>query len=165
MARIRRARLQGVRRGRRQEGQVDLVPAGGEAQARRDGMVLVDRVPQPQAPRQREQEGDEGPAHHGADGSEEVPVRCQAHVLGWVQSHRRPGKVAVLNGFLIAVAAIVVIFLIVVDFQSWRAWSPWEKVDPALKRSYDGPQAGPGAVYAWQGNKDFGEGRTTITES
>ena len=51
------------------------------------------------------------------------------------------------------------------DFQNWRAWSPWEKVDPALKRSYEGPKAGPGAVYAWQGNKDVGEGRMTITES
>lgn len=51
------------------------------------------------------------------------------------------------------------------DFQNWQAWSPWEKVDPALKRSYDGPKAGTGAIYAWQGNKDVGEGRMTITES
>jgi hypothetical protein len=51
------------------------------------------------------------------------------------------------------------------DFQNWRAWSPWEKLDPALKRSYDGPKAGAGAVYAWQGNKDVGEGRMTILES
>lgn len=51
------------------------------------------------------------------------------------------------------------------DLQNWRAWSPWEKVDPALKRQYDGPSAGAGAVYAWQGNKDVGEGRMTITES
>ena len=51
------------------------------------------------------------------------------------------------------------------DFQKWQAWSPWEKVDPALKRQYEGPQAGTGAVYAWQGNKDVGEGRMTITES
>jgi hypothetical protein len=51
------------------------------------------------------------------------------------------------------------------DFQNWQAWSPWEKVDPALKRSYDGPKAGNGAIYAWQGNKDVGEGRMTITES
>ena len=51
------------------------------------------------------------------------------------------------------------------EFQNWRAWSPWEKVDPALKRSYQGPRAGTGAVYAWQGNKDVGEGRMTITES
>jgi hypothetical protein len=51
------------------------------------------------------------------------------------------------------------------DFQNWRSWSPWEKVDPALKRQYEGPRAGTGAVYAWQGNKDVGEGRMTITES
>src|SRR5688572_10877200 len=51
------------------------------------------------------------------------------------------------------------------DFQNWQAWSPWEKVDPALKRSYEGPRAGTGAVYAWQGNNDVGEGRMTITDS
>jgi hypothetical protein len=51
------------------------------------------------------------------------------------------------------------------DFQRWRAWSPWEKVDPQLKRTYEGPQAGAGAQYAWQGNKDVGEGRMTIVES
>jgi hypothetical protein len=51
------------------------------------------------------------------------------------------------------------------DFQNWRAWSPWEKVDPALKRQYQGPKAGAGAVYAWQGNSDVGEGRMTITDS
>ena len=51
------------------------------------------------------------------------------------------------------------------EFQNWQAWSPWEKVDPALKRQYEGPKAGTGAVYAWQGNKDVGEGRMTIMES
>lgn len=51
------------------------------------------------------------------------------------------------------------------DFRNWRAWSPWEKLDPALKRSYEGPPCGTGAVYSWQGNKDVGEGRMTITES
>jgi uncharacterized protein YndB with AHSA1/START domain len=51
------------------------------------------------------------------------------------------------------------------DLQNWRAWSPWEKLDPALKRTYEGPPAGTGAVYAWQGNKDVGAGRMTIVES
>ena len=51
------------------------------------------------------------------------------------------------------------------DFQKWRDWSPWEKVDPQLKRTYEGPQAGAGARYAWVGNKDVGEGRMTIVES
>ena len=97
-----------------------------------------------------------------------------------------------LKWTLLGIAAIVVVFAVIValqpadfriersatmrapapaafaqvnDFQNWRSWSPWEKVDPALKRSYDGPKAGAGAVYAWQGNKDVGEGRMTITES
>ena len=97
-----------------------------------------------------------------------------------------------LKWSLAAIAAIVVVLVIVVamqpsdfkversatmrapapaafaqvnDFQNWREWSPWEKVDPALKRQYEGPKAGTGAVYAWQGNNDVGEGRMTITDS
>ena len=51
------------------------------------------------------------------------------------------------------------------DFQNWRAWSPWERLDPALKRSYDGPASGTGAKYAWIGNRNVGEGRMTIVDS
>jgi len=56
------------------------------------------------------------------------------------------------------------VFPLVNDFHAWRRWSPWEKLDPALKREYSGPSAGTGAVYAWQGNDDVGAGRMTITE-
>ena len=56
-------------------------------------------------------------------------------------------------------------FAQVSDFENWRAWSPWERLDPALKRTYDGPKSGTGATYAWQGNKDVGQGRMTIVES
>ena len=45
------------------------------------------------------------------------------------------------------------------DFHAWSAWSPWEKLDPSMKRSYDGAPAGVGAKYAWVGNKDVGGGR------
>ncbi|MGH8429221.1 MAG: SRPBCC family protein, partial [Solimonas sp.] len=51
------------------------------------------------------------------------------------------------------------------DFHRWTAWSPWEKIDPALKRSYSGAPAGKGAAYAWEGNKNVGSGRMEITES
>jgi hypothetical protein len=51
------------------------------------------------------------------------------------------------------------------DFHAWRAWSPWEKLDPSLQRSYDGAASGVGAKYAWVGNKQVGEGRMTIEES
>ncbi len=51
------------------------------------------------------------------------------------------------------------------DFRGWEAWSPWEKMDPAMKRSYSGAPKGKGAVYAWQGNSEVGQGRMEITEA
>jgi hypothetical protein len=57
------------------------------------------------------------------------------------------------------------VFAHVNDFHNWRAWSPWERLDPNLERTYEGPAAGVGAKYAWRGNKKVGEGRMTITES
>lgn len=51
------------------------------------------------------------------------------------------------------------------DFHAWRAWSPYETVDPALKRSYAGPAAGVGAVYAYEGNDKVGAGRMEILET
>jgi hypothetical protein len=50
------------------------------------------------------------------------------------------------------------------DYRGWQAWSPWEKMDPAMKRSYSGAEKGKGAVYAWEGNNDVGQGRMEITE-
>ena len=97
-----------------------------------------------------------------------------------------------MNIILIAIAAIVVLFIIVVamqpdefrvarsagiaappgkifphvnDLHKWEAWSPWAKMDSACKNSYDGSPAGTGTIFAWAGNKKVGEGRMTITES
>lgn len=57
------------------------------------------------------------------------------------------------------------IFALINDFHQWEAWSPWEKIDPALKRTYSGASSGVGAVYEWSGNKDIGQGRMEIVES
>jgi hypothetical protein len=62
-------------------------------------------------------------------------------------------------------APAAVIFPEVNDFHRWAAWSPWEKLDPAMKRTFEGPAAGVGAAYAWEGNNDVGSGRMTIVES
>jgi len=51
------------------------------------------------------------------------------------------------------------------DFHAWARWSPWEQLDPAMTRSFSGPEAGIGAVYAWKGNSKVGEGRMEITEA
>lgn len=48
------------------------------------------------------------------------------------------------------------------DFHQWRAWSPWEKLDPAMKRTFSGAASGQGAVYAWEGDKAVGSGRMEI---
>ncbi len=50
-------------------------------------------------------------------------------------------------------------------FHQWEDWSPWEKIDPAIKRTYSGAESGKGAAYGWQGNKDVGTGRMEIVES
>ena len=57
------------------------------------------------------------------------------------------------------------IFSLIDNFKNWAAWSPWEKLDPALKRTYSGPESGKGAAYAWEGNNDVGAGRMEIVES
>jgi hypothetical protein len=51
---------------------------------------------------------------------------------------------------------------LIADFHRWADWSPWEKLDPAMQRSFGGSPAGAGATYSWQGNKDVGSGRMEI---
>jgi len=50
------------------------------------------------------------------------------------------------------------------DFHQWPAWSPWEKKDPNMQRTFEGASSGKGAVYAWSGNGDVGQGRMEIVE-
>jgi hypothetical protein len=53
----------------------------------------------------------------------------------------------------------------VADFHNWTNWSPWEDLDPDLRRTYSGAAAGTGAVYEWSGNRRAGEGRMEITRA
>ncbi len=53
----------------------------------------------------------------------------------------------------------------VADFHNWQAWSPWEGLDPELKRTYAGADEGLGAVYSWEGNKKVGAGRMELTKA
>lgn len=51
------------------------------------------------------------------------------------------------------------------NFHDWSSWSPYEKLDPAMKRTFSGAASGPGAAYAWDGNGDAGAGRMEIKET
>ena|SRR6266404_2736440 len=76
----------------------------------------------------------------------------------------RPAEFRVVRSATIAAPAPAV-FAQVNELRKWEAWSPWAKRDPAIRQTYDGTLAGTGAITAWAGNKDVGEGRMTITES
>jgi hypothetical protein len=56
-------------------------------------------------------------------------------------------------------------FALVNDFHKWALWSPYEKLDPGMKRTFEGAESGTGAAYAWHGNKEVGRGRMTIENS
>ena len=93
---------------------------------------------------------------------------------------------------LLAIPALIVVFLIIValqpsayrvtrslafaaqpdavfpymnDLKKWETWNPWGKADPYMKLNYSGPESGVGASYLWAGNNEVGEGRATITDS
>ena len=97
-----------------------------------------------------------------------------------------------LEYILLALAGVVVLFILVVslqpsefrvarsatvsalpskvfaqvnDFHNWDTWSPWAKIDPTMKQVYEGAAAGTGAVYTWVGNSKVGEGTMTLLES
>ena len=57
------------------------------------------------------------------------------------------------------------IFPLIIDFHHMNTWSAWEKIDPAMKRSYSGAERGKGAMYAWDGNKEIGQGSMEILEA
>jgi len=51
------------------------------------------------------------------------------------------------------------------DLRSFGTWSPYEKKDPAMQRTFSGPASGKGAVYEWEGDKNVGKGRMEIADT
>lgn len=50
------------------------------------------------------------------------------------------------------------------DLRRHIEWSPWEKMDPGMTRSYSGNPAGVGQHYDWDSRKQVGAGSLEITE-
>lgn len=57
------------------------------------------------------------------------------------------------------------VFAQINNFKKWENWSPWAKLDPDAKESYEGPEEGKGAIFKWDGNDEVGEGHMEILES
>jgi len=57
------------------------------------------------------------------------------------------------------------IFPLISDFHNWPLWSPWEKLDPAMKKTITGAPSGKGAIYEWDGNSKAGKGRMEIVDA
>jgi len=57
------------------------------------------------------------------------------------------------------------LYRLINDFHQWASWSPWEKRDPAMRKTHSGAPQGKGAVYQWAGNTQVGEGRMEIIET
>jgi hypothetical protein len=57
------------------------------------------------------------------------------------------------------------IFPLINDLRRFNTWNPFDKKDPNLKGSYSGAASGPGAAYAFEGNKDVGRGSIEIIDS
>ena len=81
-----------------------------------------------------------------------------------VFANSRPSTFSMVRSATINASADTV-FAQINDFKNWGAWSPWEKMDPELKRTFTGSPSGQGAKYAWIGNKKVGEGSMEITHS
>lgn len=76
----------------------------------------------------------------------------------------QPSEFRIVRNTTISAPAPAV-FAQVNDFHHWEAWSPWAKLDPSAKATFEGPSTGIGAIFRWAGNKEVGEGSMTITES
>jgi hypothetical protein len=55
-------------------------------------------------------------------------------------------------------------FAHVADLHAWEEWSPWDKLDPNMKKTHEGTPQTAGASYAWEGNDQVGKGKMTLTE-
>lgn len=76
----------------------------------------------------------------------------------------RPNKFRLQRSILIQAPAETV-YPLIADFRKWAQWSPWDNLDPEMKRTYEGAPIGLGAIYTYEGNKTVGAGRMEIVEA
>ena len=85
-------------------------------------------------------------------------------IVALILAARKPDHFTVTRTGTIAAPASA-IFPHVDNLHKWDAWSPWAKLDPNAKNSFEGPESGVGAKMSWAGNNKVGVGSMTISES
>lgn len=75
----------------------------------------------------------------------------------------RPSEFAIKRSLAIN-APPEIVYAHVVDFHEWAGWSPWDAMDPSMKKTYTGGP-GVGAKYEWSGNDKVGTGAMTIADT
>lgn len=76
----------------------------------------------------------------------------------------RPSAFSITRSSVIS-APPASVFAKVNDLHQWEAWSPWARLDPAAVNTFEGSDAGTGAIMRWSGNHKVGVGSMTIVES
>ena len=76
----------------------------------------------------------------------------------------RPDEFKVVRAVTVPVSPGSV-FTQVNNLRAWEAWSPWAKLDPSAKTTYEGPAEGVGSIMRWSGNNKVGQGSMTIIDS
>jgi uncharacterized protein YndB with AHSA1/START domain len=92
-----------------------------------------------------------------------IALACLIVVLLGVVA-MQPDDFKVVRSATIAAPASKV-FAMANDFHKWEDWSPWAKLDPEAKNTFEGPDSGKGAMFSWDGNDKVGAGKMTILES
>ena len=76
----------------------------------------------------------------------------------------QPADFRIVRSALIS-APPAVLFARVDNLHTWQEFSPWAKLDPNVRNTYEGPDAGVGASFTWSGNAKAGAGRMTIARN
>ncbi|MDQ8163120.1 MAG: SRPBCC family protein [Gemmatimonadota bacterium] len=80
-----------------------------------------------------------------------------------LMASRQPDSFLVERAVTVA-APPEAIFPTIADLHQWSRWSPYEKLDPQMKKVFNGTPGAAGASYYWSGNSQAGEGTITVRE-
>lgn len=77
---------------------------------------------------------------------------------------RQPSEFQISREIIIA-APPESVFPEINNVHRFQAWNPWSKLDPDAEIGFEGPDEGTGATYRWSGNRNVGQGSSTVIES